>query len=143
MNHPPKPGGLQLIQTAFVEKSLKTKEIRRQALSWGWKTTLAAVVLAVNVMLLVRQDEVMARLGYQAVPALPGPAVRLGADDQARYWTYALYDFRKLKARFGTLGYYAVQPGETRRRLQELWPQVSPAARAELSAYGPFPEARP
>jgi hypothetical protein len=143
MKIPSKPGGLQLIQSGVAEKSLKTRQIRRQAIAWGWKSSLAALVLAANAMLLIRQDDWMAWLGYQAVPPLPGPAGRPSADDQARYWTYALYDFQRFKDRFGAMGYYAVQPAEARRRLQELWPALAPEVRAELAAYFPPPARRP
>ena len=118
--------------------SIKRKEIQaKKVFAWGWKTTLAALLVATNILLVGQKDRVMAKLGYQGVPPLPQPRTALTIDDQALYWTYALYDFQKLKTRFRVNGHYAVNPAEARKRLQDLLPKVSLTTLGTISQYGP------
>jgi hypothetical protein len=122
-----------------VEKAAQRKEIRRKGLvSWGWRAAIAVAFIAANVFFFREKDTLITRMGLESVPSLPAPDERLSVDDQALYWTYALYDFRKFEERFGTKGYYAINPNAARKHLEGLLPSVSPATLGLISKYGPI-----
>ena len=98
----------------------------------GLAVTLVAGVLA----LMANRDRLLASVGYQSVPSLPMPSASLGPDDQALYWTYALYDIGKLRSRFRIEGYYAISRGRARHELELLLPKVAHSTLGEISAYG-------
>jgi len=110
---------------------------RNRMLAWGWKGVLAALLIVANVIFLGKRDSNLFTLGVQGIPYLPSPAAALGADEKARYWAYALYDYDKLKARFGMDNRYAVNQAEAKKRLQDLLPSVGMETLGEISGYAP------
>src|SRR5690606_31355322 len=60
---------------------------RKQAATWSYRIGLVFLVIGANYLLIGHKETIITRLGLEAVPALPKPAVSLGADEQALYWT--------------------------------------------------------
>lgn len=96
---------------------------------------LALLALSFSFWVADGRDLLLVRLGYRSVAPLPDPTAVLSLDDQARYWTFALYDFDSLKRRYRVSGYFSIDPERARLRLERLLPHVSPAAAGEISAY--------
>lgn len=122
--------------SAILEKRGRTQR-RGNTVTWGYRIGLLALVVAANYLFFGQKNTIIARLGMESVPRLPSPAATLSDDDQALYWTYALYDIGKFRSRFGVDGYYAIDQNRARTGLQELLPLVSPAVLGEISSYGP------
>lgn len=116
----------------------KRKARRQWLVSMGWRGGLAALLIAANVLLFEQKDVLLSKLGYQGVPSLPAPKAALSVDDQALYWTYALYDYRKFKERFGVNGYFAVNQPDARKRLLDLMPRVGVETLGKISKYTPI-----
>jgi hypothetical protein len=110
---------------------------RKQAATWAYRIGLVLLVIGANYLLIGHKETIIARLGLEAVPGLPKPAANLDADQQALYWTYALYDFKKFRSTFGVDGHFAINQIEARRKLEDLLPMVTPATLGEISAYAP------
>lgn len=110
---------------------------RKLAATWSFRIGLVLLVIGTNYLLIGHKEAIIARLGLEAVPSLPKPVATLGTDEQALYWTYALYDFNKFRATFGVDGHFAINQAEARRKLEELLPDVSTATLGEISAYAP------
>jgi|GEM_PF-2383726 len=103
--------------------------------NWPLRIILAVALVAGELLLIGNKDRILTNFGYESVPSLPMPAANLSADEQALYWTYALYDLRKFRIRFHIEGYYAISRAHARRELERLLPQVAPATLGEISAY--------
>ena len=121
------------------QKQQRLKQVRdRRSRAWIWKFSLAALLIAANVLFYTQKERLIGRLGFEGVPALPRPKASLSPDTQALYWAYALYDFGKLQSRFGVANHFAINAVAARKALQELHPRVSMATLGEISAYGPI-----
>jgi hypothetical protein len=121
-----------------LEQATRKREVRKKnATSWTVRAAIVLAVLAGNYFLIGHKNTIVAKLGLESVPSLPVPEQALSADDQALYWTYAMYDIGKFRERFGITGYYAINQTNARRSLESLLPQVSPAVLGEISAYAP------
>jgi hypothetical protein len=119
-----------------VENEARKRSVRKKsAASWTLRAGILLAVIAANYFLLGNRNTIVAKLGLESVPALPLPQTTLSADDQALYWTYAMYDIGKFRERFGVAGYYAINQTSARRNLENLLPEVSPAVLGEISAY--------
>jgi hypothetical protein len=105
--------------------------------NWPLRISLALLIVAGDLLLIANKDRLLSNFGYESVPSLPLPGALLNADDQALYWTFALYDIGKLRSRFHIEGYYAISRGSARRELERLLPLVAPATLGEISAYSP------
>lgn len=103
----------------------------------GFRQALLLTLLALPVAFWLAdgQEALLVRLGYQSVAPLPEPPATLDLDDQARYWTLALYDFDALERRFQVSGYFAIDAALAQRRLDALLPHVSASVLGEISAY--------
>lgn len=106
-------------------------------MTWTIRLLSVAMVVGINYLLLDKKDVLLARIGYEGVPSLPKASPRLSTDEQALYYTYALYDYGKFKERFGATEYFAVDQAAIRKRLDELLPRVSLAVQGEISGYAP------
>jgi hypothetical protein len=119
-----------------AEIAVRKREVRnRKAASWTLRGTLLLAFIAINYFFLGDKTALAAKLGFESVPSLPAPQAQMSADDQALYWTYAMYDFGKFKQRFGVSGFYAIDQGRARKNLESLLPEVSSAVLGEISAY--------
>lgn len=119
-----------------VEKEARKRDVRKKkAVSWTVRAGILIAVLAVNYLFLGNRDIIVAKLGLESVPSLPVPEKSLSIDDQALYWTYAMYDIGKFRERFGVEGYYAINQINARRSLENLLPETSPSVLGEISAY--------
>lgn len=106
--------------------------------SWWIRMAVGSALLAGAMILIAHKDHLLSRFGYECVPSLPAPREALGTDEQALYWTYALYDIGKLRKRYMIQGYYAIDAARARKGLNELMPKVSPTVLGEISAYTPI-----
>lgn len=111
---------------------------RRAALGWGWKLAIAAALIATNVAWFGGGSDLLARARTRHAPALPPPAAALSLDDQALFWAYALYDFDKLREKFGVPAAAVIDANEARRRLAALLPKVDAGTRLAIEAYHPL-----
>ena len=119
-----------------VELEARNRQVRkRKAASWTLRAGILLAVIAVNYLFFGNRDMIVAKLGLESVPALPVPSRTQSIDEQALYWTFALYDIGKLRERFGVTGYYAIDQANARRSLEKLLPETSPAVLGEISAY--------
>jgi len=119
-------------------QEVQMREVRkRQRVSWAVRILLFAIIVGVNFILIGQKDTLMSHLGYQAVPSLPKPRASLSPDEQALYWTYALYDIQKFRTRFNVLGYFAIDQKSAKKSLEALLPEISNATLGEISSYAP------
>lgn len=114
------------------------KRARKGALAWGWRLGLAALFLAANAFVVTGfKDDIR----QAAAKARKAPEVRhpksLAPNEQALYWAYALYDFDKLKQRFGAPDHAVVDAAEARRQLALLLPKVDARTRFQIDRYLP------
>lgn len=121
-----------------VDRRSGRKAARKGALAWGWRLCLAALFLGANAFIVSGfKDDIR-----QAVSkARTAPEVRhprsLAVNEQALYWAYALYDFDKLKKRFGAPAHAVVDAAEARRQLALLLPRVDARTRFQIDRYLP------
>jgi hypothetical protein len=106
--------------------------------NWRLRIGIALLLVAADALFVENKDLFLSKTRFASVHALPLPGVNLNTDDRALYWTYALYDMGKFRARFGMDGQYAVSRGHARHELELLLPNVSPETMREISAYGAF-----
>jgi hypothetical protein len=106
---------------------------------WTWtvRVAMVALIAAINWLLIDRKDVILSTIGMQGIPSLPKASLTYTPDEKALYYTYALFDYRKFQERFGTNEYYAINPADARKRLEELLPRVSTATLGEISGYTP------
>lgn len=104
---------------------------------WALRIMMVALIAAVNWLLIDRKDALLAKMGYEGVPALPKPSGGLTLDERALYYAYALYDISKFRQRFGLTGFYAIDQAIARKKLEDLLPLVSAATLGEISGYAP------
>lgn len=117
---------------------LHRREARRKnAWSWIIRGGIVLSLIGANYFFIGNKDILVAKLGFEAVPTLPKPKPELTADEQALYWTYAMYDIVKFRRQFGVEGFYAIDQKNARRNLETLLPEVSPRVLGEISAYAP------
>lgn len=157
MNQPSKDFDLSLLQRDPGREALLSKmrgklagfappasvEVRSKAVSkqkahaWVGRILILAVLVAGNYLLLDKKHVILAKMGYESVPSLPKPRGSMSLDEQALYYTYALYDITKLRQHFGVNGYFAIDERQARTKLDELLPKVEPATLGEISGYAP------
>lgn len=103
----------------------------------GSKLGVALTLLAIPSLLWVARgkEALLVRMGYESVAPLPEPSAALSLDDQALYWTFALYDFAALERRYQVRGYFAIDGERARKRLDRLLPHVSPGVIGEISGF--------
>lgn len=123
--------------TAVIESARK-REVRRKATAtWTVRGLVLLALCAVNYLIIGNREVIAAKLHKPAVARLPLPAENLSTDDQALYYVYALYDYAKLKERYGVNGFFAIDQADAKRRLEAMLPQVSPRTLGTISAYMP------
>jgi hypothetical protein len=110
---------------------------RRATASWTVRGIALIALCALNYFIIGNRDAIAAKLHKPAVPRLPSIEQSASPDDQALYYVYALYDYPLWQKKFGHTGFFAVDQGQARRKLDELLPQVSPRTLGEISRYMP------
>lgn len=144
-NNPPRELLLQKMRSKLAStpstvqvETLRKREVRRSATAtWTVRALVVIGLGAINYLLIGNRDVIAAKLHAPAVPRLPALAESYSPDERALYYTYALYDYPKLKERFGVTGFLAVDQGEARRHLEELLPVVTPKTLGIISGYTP------
>lgn len=126
--------------------SIAREERRRRAAggkawAWGWRIALVAAFLGANAFILGSGDDIAAVAKVRRAPSVQPPR-SLAPNDQALYWTYALYDFDRLKARYGAPANAVIDASEARRRLAELLPKVDERTRFLIRKYHARPGGR-
>jgi hypothetical protein len=98
---------------------------------------MVALVLAVNAVLVIGKGESAVSVAkVRRAPAVQAPA-SLSPNDQALYWTYALYDFGRLQKRFGAPSHAVLDAVEAKRQLALLLPKVDAPTRFQIDRYLP------
>jgi len=116
----------------------RNREVRKRATaSWTMRAIALIALCALNYFIIGNRDAIAAKLHKPSVPRMPAAGQTLSADDQALYYVYALYDYPLWQKKFGQTGFFAVDQGLVRRKLDEVLPQVSPRTLGEISRYMP------
>lgn len=110
---------------------------RTQGWTWAVRVAMVALIASINWLLIERKDAILGSMGLQGIPTLPKASSTLTPDEKALYYAYALFDYGKFQERFGKAEYYAVDPVDARRRLQDLMPKISTSTLGEISGYMP------
>lgn len=106
--------------------------------SWAIRIGLLGAVIACNYLAFDRKDALLATVAPKAVPSLAEPSASLSNDEQALYWTYALYDLGRFKRTFHVTGYPAIDRAVAVKHIEELLPVVTPATLGVISGYMPI-----
>ncbi|GEM_PF-2265704 len=88
---------------------------------WPFAAGAALLLIALNFGLRTQQNHIIKALGVETVAsnALTPPS-GLTMDEQARFWTYAIYDIPKLKIRFQIPKGVVIDNKGARKRLEIL-----------------------
>lgn len=115
----------------------RRKSVSRKRNAWGWRVGLGALILAANAWLVIGHAEpALAAVKARKAPAVLAPT-SLGTNDQALYWTYALYDFGRLQRRYGAPAHAVLDAAEAKRQLALLLPRVDAPTRFQIDRYLP------
>jgi hypothetical protein len=123
------------IPIAQIRETERQKMKQKATANWTLRIMIGMLFLGANFFFFGKKETLMAHIGYQAVPPLPKPNRALSIDEQALYWTYALYDFKKLKGQFGIEGLVAIDQNSAKQKLETLLPMVSKPTIGIISAY--------
>ncbi len=117
------------------EKKLKVK---RTSLKPFLMPVLGTVALALGVWLWpTNENAALAPAAASKVTPLSEPAVELSPNQQALYWTYALYDFDRLKEDFRVPAHTIVDHTHASAALQALMPSIDRPTRYIIDRYIP------
>ena len=106
-------------------------------LGWGWIFVMLALFITANI-LGFSYDPVETKINkVNASWRLAPPAPTLTENDQALYWTYALYDFDKLMESFKTPKNAIIDARAAKVKLAALLPKVDRKTRFIIDGYGP------
>lgn len=119
---------------ALAEKRKKAE--RNKVIGLGFRILLVLSFLGANAAIFGFREEIVSVVKVRRAPAIGNPK-SLGVNDQALYWTYALYDFDRLKARYGAPANAVVDASAARRKLDELMPKVDERTRFIIRRYMP------
>lgn len=118
----------------------RRRVIRRNNLAWfawGWRMALVALFLGANAYLVFNHEpEIAARAKVRKAPAVKMPET-LSENDQALYWTYALYDFDRLVTTYGAPKGAVVAAPVAKAHLARLLPKVDKRTRFTIQRYLP------
>lgn len=126
----------------LVQEENRRKVVLKKRFAWSWRTGLAALFLAANAVLVFKYAPEADSI-VKAARKAPGlsPSKSLSIDDQALYWTYALYDFGRLVKQFGAPAKAVVPAREAKAELARLLPKVGARTRFAIEQYLPKKEA--
>jgi len=123
--------------SAQVATEHKREVHKRVTASWTMRVIALIALCALNYFIIGNRDVIAAKLHKPSVPRMPIAEQTASPDDQALYYVYALYDYPLWQKKFGLTGFFAVDQGLARRKLDELLPQVTPRTLGEISKYMP------
>lgn len=132
-----KLAGRSQFETMAQEKRLAARRAGR--LSWSWKIGLALALASLNGGYFLMRTETVSAILEKRAPVLAQPAPDLDKNRQALYWTYALYDFDRLKTTFGVPKMAIVDATQASTRLRELIPEIDARTRFIVEGYLPRP----
>lgn len=130
-----KLAGQSRFESLAREKAIHAARVRK--LGWAWKIALAAALVAGNCAYFLTRENSAIRLLVKRAPTLAHPPAALDLNKQALYWTYALYDFDRLKATFGVPRNAIVDGHFASERLSALLPDVDARTRFIIGTYLP------
>lgn len=122
-------------QDVIQASERKRASARGNASAWGWKIALAAVLIAGAMVLKPGKTNKAVQAPANSTLVLAGPSARMGLNDQALYWTYALYDFDRLKVSYGIPKNAIVDAGLASEKLRALRPKVDARTRFIIDGY--------
>jgi hypothetical protein len=96
------------------------------------------LIIGANFLFFQNKAALTVHLGLSAVPPVPAPKTSLSVDEQALYWTYALYDIKKFRSHFRIDGYPAIDQKRAKAKLEDLLPKVEQSTLGIISAYMPI-----
>lgn len=160
MNKKPHPDdfGFSLVQTSDSQRAMVAKmrtklaggsdfdvqvvtrrrfAIRKNAFGWASKLGIAAILILANFAYLSYSNGSVAKKAIKRAQMLPAPKATLSVNEQALYWTYALYDFNRLKTQFGASQSAVVDAKSASARLADLLPKVDGPTRMTIQHYLP------
>ncbi len=111
--------------------------VHKHAFGWASKMGVAAILILANLAYLGYKSDTVAKQAVKRAQMLPSPKTELSENDQALYWTYALYDYHRLKSQFGASGSSVVDEKLAWARLTELLPKVDTRTRFIIDGYLP------
>jgi hypothetical protein len=129
-------------QSFIQAKERQAYATRKRAFVLGWRVALVGVFLLGNFYYIASRPEAPAKEAAKKAPRLPAPAATMNENDQAMYWTLALYDFDQLKSRFGVRAGTIVDAGAAKRKLKDLLPKVDARTRFTIDRMAPPARAR-
>lgn len=122
---------------AKVETERKREVRKRATATWTVRALVLLGFCAINYFLIGNRDVISAKLHKPAVPRLPVPSESFSPDEKALYYAFALFDYPRLKEKYGVAGFYAVDQADTKRRIEALLPEVKPQTLGVISGYMP------
>ncbi|HKP97601.1 MAG TPA: hypothetical protein VJ385_17795 [Fibrobacteria bacterium] len=128
-----KLAGLSEVHVQATER--RRVAVRKSAFGWGWRIGAAAVLVLGNILYFSPGASIAAKAPEKRAPTLPHPSASLGVNDQALYWTYALYDFDMLKTRYGVPKQTVINAAVAAQMLRELLPKVDARTRFTIDRY--------
>ncbi|MDB5102362.1 MAG: hypothetical protein JWP91_51 [Fibrobacteres bacterium] len=124
----PSQAGLRVVEG-------KRRAARKSAFNKGWKVVLAGLFLCGNYMVFSGRAPIAAKSRSEVSPLLPEPSAKLDANNQALYWTFALYDYDRLKASYPVPENAIINAGLAAQNLRTLLPKVDARTRFIIDGY--------
>ncbi|MDB5051488.1 MAG: hypothetical protein JWO30_4559 [Fibrobacteres bacterium] len=109
--------------------------MRKPGFPWRWGFYAAALLGLCNYAYFDSGSENSVPVKEKRAKTLPLPPAKLSANDQALYWSYALYDFERLKEKFGVPKATIVDSRLAAEKLQALLPKVDAMTRFTIDRY--------
>jgi hypothetical protein len=122
-------------QDAAQAVERKRASARGNIPAWGWKIALAVALMAGAMAMKPGKTRKAAIAPAKTALVLAGPSAKMGLNDQALYWTYALYDFDRLKVSYGIPKNAIVDAGLAAEKLRALRPKVDAKTRFIIDGY--------
>lgn len=124
-------------QSFLHAKERQAYATRKRAYVLGWRLALLGAFLLGNFYYIASRPDAPLKETAKSAPRLSAPPATMDVNDQAMYWTLALYDFDRLKTRFGVAAGTIVDAGAAKRKLNELLPKVDARTRFQIDRMVP------
>lgn len=121
-----------------VDVIIQTRQkikVHKNAFGWFTKAGIAAIVFLGNLVYLEQSNSSTKVEQEKRAPKLESPTQSLSLDDQALFWTYALYDFQLLKTKFNVKQNVVINGHQAHSQLETLLPKTSPAIQSVIQNY--------